>query len=145
FRGAEQLKGAVYGAFDVQIGGPKDANNIIRVGANAQLSIPRLVAPFRFRSSSAYVPRTNVELGYEYLSRTELYTLHNFNASFGYLWKENERKEHNLKVLDVTVVAPQNVSDKYNAQIYGNEAEGIRPNPSLQRVIDKQLIFGPTY
>lgn len=145
FRGAEQLKASVYGAFDVQIGGPKDANNIIRVGANAQLSIPRIVAPFRFRSSSAYVPRTNFDIGYEYLSRTELYTLHNFTGSFGYLWKENERKEHNLKVLDVTVVAPQNVSEKYLQQINGDIAQGIMPNPSLQRVIDKQLIFGPTY
>lgn len=145
FRGAEQLKGAVYGAFDVQVGGPKDANNIIRVGANAQLSIPRIVAPFRFESSSAFVPRTNIELGYEYLSRTGLYTLHNFNTSFGYLWKENERKEHNLKVLDVTLVAPQNVSDKYREQIEGNPAAGIPANPSLQRVIDKQLIFGPAY
>lgn len=145
FKGAEQLKASVYGAFDVQIGGPKDANNIIRVGANAQLSIPRIVAPFRFRSSSAYVPRTNFDIGYEYLSRTQLYTLHNFTGSFGYLWKENERKEHNLKVLDVTVVAPQNVSDKYVQQIKGDPANGIMPNPSLQRVIDKQLIFGPTY
>ncbi len=145
FRGAEQLKGSVYGAFDVQVGGPKDANNIIRVGANAQLSIPRIVAPFNFRSSSAYVPRTNIELGYEYLSRTQLYTLHNFNSSFGYLWKENERKEHNLKVLDVTVVAPQNVTDKYREQITGNPEKGISPNPSLQRVIDRQLIFGPSY
>lgn len=145
FRGAEQLKASIYGAFDVQIGGPKDANNIIRVGANAQLSIPRIVAPFRFRSSSAYVPRTNFDVGYEYLSRTQLYTLHNFTGSFGYLWKENERKEHNLKVLDVTVVAPQNVSDKYLQQIKGDPVNGIMPNPSLQRVIDKQLIFGPTY
>ena len=145
FKGAEQLKAAVYGAFDVQIGGPKDANNIIRFGANAQLSIPRIVAPFNFRSSSAYVPRTNFNIGYEYLSRTELYTLHNFNTSFGYLWKENERKEHDLKVLDMTLVAPQNITDKYQEQIDGNPAKGIPPNPSLQRVVDKQLIFGPTY
>lgn len=145
FKGAEQLKGSVYGAFDVQMGGPKDANNIIRVGANAQLSIPRIVAPFKFTSSSAFVPRTNVEIGYEYLSRTQLYTLHNFNTSFGYLWKENERKEHSLKILDVTLVAPQNITEKYQEQITGNAAKGISPNPSLQRVIDMQLIFGPTY
>ena len=145
FRGAEQFKAAIYGAFDVQMGGPKDANNIIRVGANAQLSIPRIVAPFRFQSSSAFVPRTNINLGYEYLSRTQLYTLHSFNSSFGYLWKENERKEHELKVLDVTVVAPQNVTDKYKEQINGNPALGISPNPSLQRVVDRQLIFGPAY
>lgn len=148
FKGAEQLKGAIYGAFDVQVGGPKDANNIIRFGANAQLSIPRIVAPFNFRSSSAFVPRTNFNIGYEYLSRTELYTLHNFNTSFGYLWKENERKEHDLKVLDVTLVAPQNITDKYNLQITGDNSDPnniIPPNPSLQRVVDKQLIFGPTY
>ena len=137
FRGAEQLKAAIYGAFDVQIGGPKDANNIIRVGGNAQLSIPRIVAPFRFRSSSAYVPRTNINLGYEYLSRTKLYTLHNFTTSFGYVWKENERKEHDLKVLDVTLVKPQKVTDVYRAQ--------FKDNPSLKRVVDDQLIFGPTY
>ena len=145
FRGAEQIKGAIYGAFDVQIGGPKDANNIIRFGANAQLSIPRIVAPFRFNSSSAYVPRTNFNIGYEYLSRTELYTLHNFSASAGYVWKENERKEHDLKILDVTLVAPQNITEKYQEQIDGNPAKGIPANPSLQRVVDKQFIFGPTY
>ncbi|QDP85708.1 BamA/TamA family outer membrane protein [Chryseobacterium sp. SNU WT5] len=145
FRGAEQLKGSIYGATDIQVGGPKDANNIIRFGANAQLSIPRIVAPFKFHSSSAYVPRTNVNLGYEYLSRTKLYTLHNFNTSFGYVWKENERKEHDLKVIEVTLVKPQNVSDEYLEQITGNVDKGIEANPSLQRVIDKQLIFGPTY
>lgn len=145
FRGAEQLKGAIYGAADIQVGGPKDANNIIRVGANAQLSIPRIVAPFRFHSSSAYVPRTNFNIGYEYLSRTKLYTLHNFNTSFGYVWKENERKEHDLKLLEVTLISPQNVSDQYREQITGNAEAGIKANPSLQRVIDKQLIFGPTY
>src|SRR5690606_5222781 len=85
FRGAEQLKVSVFGAFDVQMGGPEDAANIFRAGAKSQLSIPRIVAPFRFRSSSAFVPRTNISLGYEFMNRTELYTLNNFNASFGYV------------------------------------------------------------
>ncbi|WP_312824980.1 BamA/TamA family outer membrane protein [Epilithonimonas sp.] len=145
FRGAEQLKASIYGAFDVQMGGAKDANNIIRVGANTQLSIPRIVAPFRFNSSSEYVPRTNITLGYEYQSRTQLYTLHNFNASFGYAWKENIRKEHDLKVIDITMVAPQTVTAKYQEQIDGNIEKGIPPNPTLGRVVAKQLIFGPTY
>lgn len=145
FKGAEQFKAAIFGAFDVQVGGQKDANNIIRIGANAQLSIPRIVAPFRFNSSSEFVPRTNFDIGYEYLSRTELYTLHNFTASAGYLWKENARKEHELKIIDVTVVAPQNITEKYQEQIDGNILKGIDANPSLQRVVDKQLIFGPTY
>lgn len=145
FKGAEQFKMSVFGAFDVAVGGQREANNIIRVGANAQLSIPRILAPFSFHSSSAFVPRTNAELRYEFQNRTLLYTLQNFNANFGYLWKENARKEHELKVLDVTLVSPANITEKYQEQIDGNEALGIPANPALGRVVEKQLIFGPSY
>jgi outer membrane protein insertion porin family len=137
FRGAEQFKASVYGAFDVQIGGPAEAENIFRAGANAQLSIPRIVAPFRFNSSSAFVPRTNIQLGYEFQNRTTLYTLNTFNASFGYQWKENVRKEHELKLIDVSYIAPANETPKFLALKEGN--------PYLQRITEKQLIFGPTY
>lgn len=137
FRGAEQLKIAVYGAFDVQIGGPADAANMFRAGVNAQLSFPRIIAPFRFPSSSAYIPRTNISLGYEFQNRTDLYTLNNFNASFGYVWKENERKEHDLKIIDVSYVAPANITPKFEQQ--------ASENIYLRQITTRQLIFGPTY
>lgn len=137
FRGAEQFKASVYGAFDVQIGGPAEAENIFRAGANAQLSIPRIVAPFRFNSSSAFVPRTNIKLGYEFQNRTTLYTLNTFNATFGYQWKENVRKEHELNVIDISYIDPANETPKFLA-LKAN-------NPYLQRITDQQLIFGPTY
>ena len=137
FRGAEQFKASLYGAFDVQIGGPADAENIFRAGANTQLSIPRIVAPFRFNSSSAFVPRTNIQLGYEFQNRTTLYTLNTFSASFGYQWKENIRKEHELKLIDVTYIAPANETPKFIALKEGN--------PYLTRITERQLIFGPTY
>ncbi|MDG4653036.1 BamA/TamA family outer membrane protein [Chryseobacterium arthrosphaerae] len=137
FRGAEQFKAAIFGAFDFQMGGAQDANNIFRAGTNVQLSIPRIVAPFRFHSSSEFVPRTNITLGYEFQNRTKYYTLNNFTGSFGYLWKENARKEHDLKVIDITLVSPANVTDEY----YAKSAN----NPAMRRIVDKQLIFGPTY
>lgn len=137
FRGAEQFKASVYGAFDVQMGGPADAENIFRAGTNVQLSIPRIVAPFRFSSSSAFVPRTNIQLGYEFQNRTTLYTLNTFNASFGYQWKENVRKEHELKVIDISLIDPANVTQKY--------MDKFPQNPYLERVVEQQLIFGPTY
>lgn len=136
FKGAEQFKAAIYGAFDVQMGGQSQAKNMYRAGANVQLSIPRIVAPFRFHSSSAFVPRTNITLGYEFQNRTEYYTLNNFTASFGYVWKENARKEHDLKVLDITLVSPANVTHLYDS---------IAKTPAMRRVVEKQLIFGPTY
>jgi len=137
FRGAEQFKAAIYGAFDFQMGGAQNANNIFRAGTNVQLSIPRIVAPFRFHSSSEFVPRTNITLGYEFQNRTQYYTLNNFTGSFGYLWKENARKEHDLKVIDITLVSPANVTEEYLAK--------SAKNPAMQRVVAKQLIFGPTY
>lgn len=137
FRGAEQFKASVYGAFDVQIGGPAEAENIFRAGANAQLSIPRIVAPFRFNSSSAFVPRTNIKLGYEFQNRTTLYSLNTFNATFGYQWKENVRKEHELNVIDVSLIRPADVTEKFILKSEGN--------PYLQRITEQQLIFGPTY
>ncbi|SUX46507.1 translocation and assembly module lipoprotein TamL [Chryseobacterium indoltheticum] len=137
FRGAEQFKASAYGAFDVQIGGPEDAENIFRAGANVQLSIPRIVAPFRFNSSSAFVPRTNIKLGYEFQNRTTLYSLNTFNASFGYQWKENVRKEHELNVIDVSLIRPADITEKFVTKSQGN--------PYLQRITEQQLIFGPTY
>ncbi|WP_326980942.1 BamA/TamA family outer membrane protein [Chryseobacterium sp. MYb264] len=137
FKGAEQFKAAVYGAFDIQMGGPEDAKNIFRAGTNVQLSIPRIVAPFRFNSSSAFVPRTNISLGYEFQNRTEYYTLNTFTGSFGYLWKENARKEHELKVFDVTLVSPAKVTPLYDSISKKSDA--------MRRVVEKQLIFGPTY
>jgi len=137
FRGAEQFKASIYGAFDFQMGGPENANNIFRGGTNVQLSIPRIVAPFRFHSSSEFVPRTNITLGYEFQNRTKYYTLNNFTGSFGYVWKENARKEHELKVIDITLVSPAKVTAEYNL-ISEN-------NPAMQRIVQKQLIFGPTY
>lgn len=137
FRGAEQLKVALYGAFDVQMGGPKDAANIFRAGANAKLSFPRIVAPFRFPSSSEFVPRTNISLGYEFQNRTDLYTLNNFNGSFGYVWKENVRKEHDLKIIDITYVSPANVTPKFDSLAMNNIF--------LKRIVEPQLIYGPSY
>ncbi|AZB10000.1 hypothetical protein EG344_14845 [Chryseobacterium sp. G0162] len=136
-RGAEQFKAAIFGAFDFQMGGAQNANNIFRAGTNVQLSIPRIVAPFRFHSSSEFVPRTNITLGYEFQNRTQYYTLNNFTGSFGYVWKENARKEHDLKVIDITLVSPQKVTAEYEAI--------AATNPAMKRIVEKQLIFGPTY
>lgn len=137
FKGAEQFKAAIYGAFDFQMGGPENAKNLFRAGTNVQLSIPRIVAPFRFNSSSAFVPRTNITLGYEFQNRTEYYTLNTFTGSFGYIWKENVRKEHDLKIFDVTYVSPAKITALYDSISAKSDA--------MRRVVARQLIFGPTY
>jgi hypothetical protein len=92
--------------------------------------------PFHFVSSGGFVPKTKATIGYEFQNRTKLYSLQTFKGSFGYLWKENERKEHQFNITEITYASPQNVTPLYQEQII---------NPSLGKVIEKQLIFGPTY
>jgi outer membrane protein assembly factor BamA len=135
FKGAELLTISAFGGAEVQVSGLNNGFNVYRVGTEANLIWPRIISPFKFESSSGFVPKTKATIGYEYQNRTKLYSLQTFKGSFGYLWKENLHKEHQLNITEITYASPQNVTPLY---------QGLA-NPSLEKVIQKQLIFGPSY
>lgn len=137
FRAAELLTISAFGGLEVQVSGQNKGFNVYRIGSEASLVWPRFISPFKHQFSSAFVPRTKATVGYEFQFREQLYTLSSAKGSFGYLWKENIRKEHQLNILEVNYVRPTDVSALYR--------EEIRQNPSLEKVIERQLIFGPTY
>ncbi|TZF83260.1 BamA/TamA family outer membrane protein [Pedobacter sp. BS3] len=137
FKGAELLTVTGYVGTDVQISGVNKANNIFRAGGEANLSFPRFITPFKINSTSAFVPRTKVTLGYDLLHRQNSYNLNSFRTSFGYNWKEDIKKEHTLNIFSVTYVQPSHVSDEYRQQ--------AATDPTLEKAIEKQFIFGPTY
>lgn len=137
FKGAELLTVSVFGGADFQLAGVNKGKNIYKLGTETSLTWPRFITPFHIDGSSEYVPRTKATLRYEYQNRTQLYALNSFKTSFGYLWKENARKEHQLNVFDITYVSPNHVTQEY--------LDDIKEDESLGKVIEKQLIFGPTY
>lgn len=137
FKGAELLRISAFAGLEAQVSGQNNGFNVYRFGGEGTLIWPRFISPFNMSSGSAYAPNTKASLSYEYQLRTKLYSLRTFNTSFGYLWKENERKEHNLSVINIAYTSSNNVSDLYKSQ--------IAENPSLQKVIDKQFILGTTY
>ncbi|OMQ09481.1 BamA/TamA family outer membrane protein [[Flexibacter] sp. ATCC 35103] len=138
FRGAELLTVSVFGGADFQLSGANNGKNIYKLGTETSLTWPRFIIPFfHIEGSSEYVPRTKATVRYEFQNRTQLYALNSFKTSFGYQWKENIRKEHQLNILDVTYVSPNNVTAEYK--------QDIEEDASLGKVIEKQLIFGPTY
>jgi outer membrane protein insertion porin family len=138
FKGAELLTVSVFGGADFQLSGTNNGKNIYKVGTETSLTWPRFIVPFfHVEGSSEYVPRTKATVRYEYQNRTQLYSLNSFKASYGYLWKENVRKEHQLNIMDITYVSPNNVTQEY--------LDDIEQDESLGKVIEKQLIFGPTY
>lgn len=138
FRGAELFTVSIFGGADFQLSGANNGKNIYKLGTETSLTWPRFIVPFfHIEGSSEYVPRTKATVRYEYQNRTQLYALNSFKTSFGYQWKENIRKEHQLNVIDVTYVSPNHVTAEYLAD--------IKEDPSLEKIIEKQLIFGPTY
>lgn len=146
FRAAELLSLSVFGGAEIQASGQNKGYNVYRVGGEASIVWPRFITPIKIQDSSAFVPRTRALVSYEYQNRAKLYSLNSFRGQFGYLWKDNVRTEHQLNPLDVNYVSPATVTDEYQNQI--NDAlDNNEPGTAaaLQKVIDKQLIFGPTY
>ena len=137
FKGAEQLQLSAFGGLEVQVSGQSKGYDVWRVGGEASLMWPRFITPFPVHTSSGFVPRTKAALRYEYQNRRKLYSLNTFSGQFGYLWKEDARKEHEFNVGEITFVSPTNVSGEYQAS--------IAQYPPLSKAIEKQLIFGPTY
>jgi len=150
FKGAELLTLTGFGGMEVQVSGQNKGYNVFRFGGEASLVWPRFIGPFNMESGEGFVPKTRALIGFEHQERQRLYTLNTFKGSFGYLWKENARKEHQLNVTEITYVTSGNVTQEYRDQITGTPplpdgTGGTPANPALQRVIDKQLIFGPNY
>jgi outer membrane protein insertion porin family len=138
FRGAELLTVSVYGGFEVQYSGQFSGYNTYRYGAETNLTFPRFLIPFfNFNTEGSFVPRTNIQFGYDILQRQKLYSLNSFRGQFGYIWKESARKEHTFNPIAVNYVQPLNVAKTYK--------DSIEDNPILKRIIDTQFIIGSNY
>ncbi|MDR6940581.1 translocation and assembly module lipoprotein TamL [Mucilaginibacter pocheonensis] len=139
FKGGEALKVTLFGSTDVQVGGNNSGFNVYQAGIQTTLSWPRFISPIYPKADNAYIPHTNFTLGYTLVNRQKLYTLNSFNASFGYQWKENVHRTHELNVFNLMFVNPQSVSKLYTDSIENTH------NPALRHVIEKQFILGPSY
>lgn len=138
FRGGEILNVNVTGGADVQVSGTFKGYNTYRLGAEGNLAIPRFLIPFVYiNPRGGFVPRTNIQLGYDILNRQRLYTLNSFRWAYGYIWKESNQKEHTLYPISVQYVRPIKISDEYRL--------GLIDDNTLQKVIDTQFILGANY
>ena len=138
FRGGEILSVNATGGLEVQYSGQFKGYNTYRIGGEANLDIPRFLIPFIYLNPrGGFVPKTNVQLAYEVLSKQQLYTLNSFRGAFGYIWKETRTKEHRLYPVSIQYVQPVKVSQLY--------MDSLQNDPTLQKIIDKQFILGLTY
>ena len=144
FRGAEELTIRLNGGYEVQYGGNRNANpvatsgrsrrpDIYEAGIETSLSFPRILLPFFDpRVNGAFIPRTFVKLGFGFESQSNLLSILSYKASYGYNWKEDIRREHQLYPVNVTYVQTDTLGRENLNLYYGN-------------LIFNGLIFGPTY
>lgn len=136
FKGAEQLTVSPYIGLEKQISSSRNAETK-RAGIDVALTVPRIISPFNMKISSAYVPKTKFEVGYELFSSDTLYTLNSFTASYGYIWKQRLQNENTLNILNVSYVRPTHITDAFQKE--------IDTVITLYRSIEPQLIIGSSY
>lgn len=140
FKGAELLTVTLFGSTDTQVSGDSQGSHpLSQVGIQTTLSWPRFISPFNIKSDNAFIPRTNFSIGYSIVNRAGFYNLNSFNGSFGYQWKQDIHKQHELNLLQVTYVKPLNVTTAYT------NSDQYKANPALKHVTDPQFTFGPSY
>src|SRR5918993_4690146 len=136
FRSAEQLSLSGFFGLETQIAGNQNVGTT-RFGGDIDLVIPRIIGPVKFGRNSDFVPKTKMNLGYEYFRRTDQYTLNSLRSSFGWIWNTSITTEHQYRPINVVYVVPTDVTPQYQ--------DSIKENITLKRAIERQFIIGTTY
>ena len=136
FRGAEQLTLSLFGGLETQVFGGQSVSTT-RFGGEVNLYFPRVLAPFRLNTKSDFVPKTRINLRYEFYDRTSQYTLNSYIGSYGFVWKTNIFTEHQLNVLNLNYVQPQRITPEFQV--------ALDTDITLARSIEPQFILGPSY
>jgi len=103
-----------------------------------ELTFPRFLLPFNIKqTNSLYVPTTHLLLSYNYLKRVNYFDMNTFRFVYGFKWKENIRKEHELNPVDISFTKVSNQSKAFN--------DLLDSNPFLKKSYEEQFIAGGNY
>jgi len=138
FKGAEFLNFSVAGSWETQLSG-KDKNlQSYSLNPKIEITIPRFVVPFNIKqTSSIYLPKTRFSLSYDYLKRGNFFDMRSLQFIYGFRWKEDIRKEHELNPVNISFTAVGNKSDAF--------LELLESNPFLKKSYEDQFIAGASY
>lgn len=136
-RGAELFTASIYGGLERQYIGGGQGISTNKAGIDLNLYLPRIIAPFKFPTNSGFMPKTRINLGYEFFGRSSQYRLNSVKTSFGYIWKESVQKEHQLNLTNINYVDPSHITPDFQKQ--------LDTNLTLARSIERQFIIGPSY
>ncbi|MDP4212047.1 MAG: BamA/TamA family outer membrane protein [Bacteroidota bacterium] len=137
FRGAELFTASAYGGLEKQFIGKGQSITTDKLGLDFNLYFPKIISPIPFRTNSSFMPKTRLNIGYEFFNQKNQYTLNSFKTSFGYIWKESASLEHTLDFIRINFVNPSNIDPAFQL--------GLDTNLFLARSLERQFIIGPMY
>jgi len=138
FRGAELLSVTLGGYFDWQYSGSTKGKAAYQLTLDATLTLPRF-APFNLEKGAikSLAPKTIITAGGGTYNRVDLYKLHSFNTSLGYLWKKTEYTSFQLNLLDISYTILADSSEEF--------AQFLQENPSIKKSFEQQFILGSSF
>ncbi len=138
FNGAELFNLTLGGSVETQFTGKYKGLYSFEINPKAELYVPGFIVPFRLKKQDGYyLPKTKFALGYNYLSRVNYFNLRSFQFQYGYKWKENIKKDHELNPVNINLTSIAKESPEFLAL--------LEKNPFLKKSYDEQFIAGATY
>jgi outer membrane protein insertion porin family len=139
FRGSERLELSVNTGYEVQVGRKVGRPlNAFELGVDAGIAVPRFILPFDvYYPSRKYLPTTDIRMGFRLQQRIGYFQLNSLNLAYGYTWRENSLKTHELYPIDVSYMKLGNTSELFNQLIHENQFLG--------KSLENQFIMGARY
>lgn len=141
FEGGEILNLSAKAGYETQLSSENSTGQTsIILGVEGDLIYPRMLFPIFEINSNWFeysIPKTKIGLGFEYLDRSNLFSLFSVNGSFGYVWKANRFITHELNPFAVTYTQLSQTTPEFK--------KVLDSNPFLKSSFDQQFIAGLTY
>lgn len=140
FKGGETLNISSTIGYETQVAsGESRGLSSLDLGLKGELIFPRVIAPFNINEDffEYSIPKTKTSLGFNYLRRTELYSLLSGSALFGYVWNANKYITYEINPISVNYTRLTNTTPEFQ--------EILNNNPFLNRSFEQQFISGLTF
>lgn len=143
FRRAENLAFRLTGAYEWQIGGNKQATgnsgliNSYELGANLNLSVPRLLIPKFMQSKKERQEQTHFQIGTDLLNRHNYFRMISFWGSAKYDFNSSSRNSHSI--------VPYKLNYTYLLKTSHAFDSVVNKNPSVAQSFRNQFIPSMSY
>ena len=139
FKGSERFEVSATAAYEVQVSRKiPQPLNAFELGVESGLTFPRFIAPFEiYYPTRKYLPTTDIKLGFRLQQRINFFRLNSFNLGYGYTWRENTLKNHELVPIDINYMRVGSKSSEFE--------EVLGRNRFLKQSLEDQFILGARY